>query len=115
MKSSVLNVNSHLRVSGTFIPVIPASLICGVRPRLCGVRPRQIHCLSNFEQTATTNSAIYFLDCILDGSPPFAEDVRCVSMSSESVLADFAHRLRQPLSVLEALAFYLGLITSPEE
>ena len=39
----------------------------------------------------------------------------CVSMPSEDVLADFAHQLRQPLSVLEALAFYLGLITSPAD
>ncbi|MBZ5593801.1 MAG: hypothetical protein LAP39_16305 [Acidobacteriia bacterium] len=33
----------------------------------------------------------------------------------EDVLADFAHQLRQPLSVLEALAAYLDLITSAED
>jgi hypothetical protein len=36
-------------------------------------------------------------------------------MPSEDVLADFAHQLRQPLSVLEALTFYLDLITSPAD
>ena len=34
---------------------------------------------------------------------------------SEDVLADFAHRLRQPLSALEALASYLELITASED
>ena len=34
---------------------------------------------------------------------------------SEDVLADFAHRLRQPLSALEALASYLELITTSED
>jgi signal transduction histidine kinase len=34
---------------------------------------------------------------------------------SEDVLADFAHRLRQPLSALEALTSYLDLITSSED
>ena len=33
----------------------------------------------------------------------------------EDVLADFAHRLRQPLSALEALTSYLDLITSSED
>ena len=31
------------------------------------------------------------------------------------VLADFAHQLRQPLSVLEALTSYLDLIATPED
>lgn len=34
---------------------------------------------------------------------------------SEEILADFAHRLRQPLSTLEALAFCLDLIVKPED
>jgi signal transduction histidine kinase len=34
---------------------------------------------------------------------------------SEDLLADFAHRLRQPLSALEALTSYLDLITSSED
>jgi len=34
---------------------------------------------------------------------------------SEDVLADFVHRLRQPLSALEALTSYLGLIISSED
>ena len=34
---------------------------------------------------------------------------------SEDVLADFAHRLRQPLSALEALTSYLELITASED
>lgn len=34
---------------------------------------------------------------------------------SEDVLADFAHRLRQPLSALEALTSYLDLITTTED
>jgi signal transduction histidine kinase len=34
---------------------------------------------------------------------------------SEEILADFAHQLRQPLSTLEALAFYLDLIAKPED
>jgi signal transduction histidine kinase len=34
---------------------------------------------------------------------------------SEDVLADFAHRLRQPLSALEALTSYLDLITATED
>lgn len=34
---------------------------------------------------------------------------------SEDVLADFAHRLRQPLSALEALTSYLELITTTED
>jgi signal transduction histidine kinase len=34
---------------------------------------------------------------------------------SEDVLADFAHRLRQPLSALEALTSYLDLIISSED
>lgn len=34
---------------------------------------------------------------------------------SEDVLADFAHRLRQPLSALEALTSYLDLITTSED
>jgi signal transduction histidine kinase len=34
---------------------------------------------------------------------------------SEDVLADFAHRLRQPLSALEALTSYLELITTSED
>ena len=33
----------------------------------------------------------------------------------EDVLDDFAHQLRQPLSALEALTFYLSLITGPED
>jgi len=33
----------------------------------------------------------------------------------EDVLADFAHRLRQPLSALEALTSYLDLITTTED
>lgn len=33
----------------------------------------------------------------------------------EDVLADFAHRLRQPLSVLEALTSYLDLITAAQD
>ena len=35
--------------------------------------------------------------------------------TSENVLADFAHQLRQPLSVLEALTSYLDLITKSED
>jgi hypothetical protein len=31
------------------------------------------------------------------------------------ILADFAHQLRQPLSTLETLAFYLDLIVKPED
>jgi signal transduction histidine kinase len=34
---------------------------------------------------------------------------------SEHMLADFAHQLRQPLSTLEALAYYLDLIAAPED
>lgn len=34
---------------------------------------------------------------------------------SVDVLADFAHQLRQPLSVLDALVSYLDLITTPED
>jgi signal transduction histidine kinase len=34
---------------------------------------------------------------------------------SKDILADFAHRLRQPLSTLDALAFYLDLIARPED
>jgi signal transduction histidine kinase len=34
---------------------------------------------------------------------------------SEDVLADFAHRLRQPLSALEALTSYLELISASED
>jgi signal transduction histidine kinase len=34
---------------------------------------------------------------------------------SEDILADFAHQLRQPLSTLETLAFYLDLIAKPED
>ena len=34
---------------------------------------------------------------------------------SEDLLADLAHQLRQPLSALEALVFYLDLIAKPEE
>lgn len=34
---------------------------------------------------------------------------------SEDALADFAHRLRQPLSALEALTSYLDLITPSED
>lgn len=47
------------------------------------------------------------------GPPPLG----CVSVSqsrSEDILADFAHQLRQPLSTLETLAFYLDLIAKPE-
>jgi hypothetical protein len=33
----------------------------------------------------------------------------------EDILADFAHRLRQPLSTLDALTFYLDLIAKPED
>jgi signal transduction histidine kinase len=33
----------------------------------------------------------------------------------EDVLADFAHRLRQPLSVLEALTSYLDMITATQD
>ena len=33
---------------------------------------------------------------------------------SKDILADFAHQLRQPLSTLETLAFYLDLIGKPE-
>jgi hypothetical protein len=35
--------------------------------------------------------------------------------TSENVLADFAHQLRQPLSALEALISYLDLITKAED
>jgi hypothetical protein len=35
--------------------------------------------------------------------------------TSENVLADFAHQLRQPLSALEALTSYLDLITTSED
>ena len=35
--------------------------------------------------------------------------------TSENVLADFAHQLRQPLSALEALTSYLDLITKSED
>jgi signal transduction histidine kinase len=34
---------------------------------------------------------------------------------SKDILADFAHQLRQPLSTLDALAFYLDLIAKPED
>jgi hypothetical protein len=34
---------------------------------------------------------------------------------SKDLLTDFAHQLRQPLSTLETLAFYLDLITRPED
>lgn len=34
---------------------------------------------------------------------------------SEDLLADFAHRLRQPLSALEALTSYLDLITTTDD
>jgi hypothetical protein len=34
---------------------------------------------------------------------------------SEDILAEFAHQLRQPLSTLDALAFYLDLIAKPED
>jgi len=34
---------------------------------------------------------------------------------SEDVLADFAHRLRQPLSAMEALTSYLELISASED
>lgn len=34
---------------------------------------------------------------------------------SEDILADFAHQVRQPLSALEAMAFYLDLIAKPED
>jgi len=34
---------------------------------------------------------------------------------SVDILADFAHQLRQPLSALKALAFYLDLIATPED
>jgi signal transduction histidine kinase len=34
---------------------------------------------------------------------------------SEDILADFSHQLRQPLSTLEALAFFLDLIANPED
>jgi len=34
---------------------------------------------------------------------------------SKDILADFAHQLRQPLSTLEMLAFYLDLIAKPED
>jgi signal transduction histidine kinase len=33
----------------------------------------------------------------------------------EDILADFGHKLRQPLSTLEALTSYLDLITSPQD
>jgi signal transduction histidine kinase len=33
-------------------------------------------------------------------------------LHSDDILADFAHRLRQPLSALEALTAYLDLITA---
>ena len=33
---------------------------------------------------------------------------------AKDILADFAHQLRQPLTTLETLAFYLDLIASPE-
>ena len=33
----------------------------------------------------------------------------------DDILADFAHQLRQPLSTLDALAFYLDLIAQPED
>jgi signal transduction histidine kinase len=33
----------------------------------------------------------------------------------EDVLADFAHRLRQPLSALEALTSYLDMITTTQD
>lgn len=36
-------------------------------------------------------------------------------LPSDDMLADFAHQLRQPLSALEALAFYLDLIARPED
>lgn len=36
-------------------------------------------------------------------------------MHCEDVLADFAHQLRQPLSVLEALTSYLDLIITTED
>jgi len=34
---------------------------------------------------------------------------------SEDILADFAHQLRQPLSTIGMLAFYLDLIAKPED
>jgi signal transduction histidine kinase len=38
-----------------------------------------------------------------------------VQSQREDVLADFAHRLRQPLSALEALTSYLDLITTTHD
>ena len=35
--------------------------------------------------------------------------------TSENMLADFAHQLRQPLSALEALTSYLDLITKSDD
>jgi signal transduction histidine kinase len=34
---------------------------------------------------------------------------------SKDILSDFGHRVRQPLSTLEALTFYLDLIAKPED
>jgi signal transduction histidine kinase len=34
---------------------------------------------------------------------------------ADNILADFAHQLRQPLSILDALAYYLDLIATPED
>src|SRR6266849_459145 len=56
-----------------------------------------------FEQTATPKAAIT------------QSWKRSVLMNSKDVLADFAHQLRQPLSMLETLTFYLSLVTSPED
>ena len=38
-----------------------------------------------------------------------------MAQSSEDILTDFAHQLRQPLSTLDALASYLDLIAKPED
>ncbi len=47
------------------------------------------------------------------GPPPLGR-VSMAQSQSEDIPADFAHRLRQPLSTLETLAFYLDLNAKPE-
>jgi len=38
-----------------------------------------------------------------------------MAQNCKDILADFAHQLRQPLSTIETLAFYLDLIAEPED
>jgi hypothetical protein len=45
--------------------------------------------------------------------PPPLGYVSVAQSHSEDILVDFAHQLRQPLTTLETLAFYLDLIAAP--